>query len=76
MVTPDIVFNVLHVPRVVHPNYPDCDCLRTVSKDKLMSAFCECPSNWGDRQFTHCSAFAKGLCFLNMVITFEMYIAI
>ena len=49
MVTPDIVSNVLHVPRVAHPDYPGCDRLKTVSKDELMSAFCERPSDWGDR---------------------------
>ena len=30
VVTPGIVSEVLHVPRVAHPNYPDCECLRTV----------------------------------------------
>ena len=59
MVTPDIVSDVLHVPRVEHPNYPGCDHLRTLSKDELMSAFYERPSDWGDRQFTSCMAFAK-----------------
>ena len=39
MVTPDIVLEVLYVPRVAHPDYPYCDCLRTVSKDELMSLF-------------------------------------
>ena len=48
VVTPDIVFKVLHVPRVAHPNYPSCDRLRTVSKDELSSLFCETPSSWGD----------------------------
>ena len=49
VVTPQLVADVLHVPRVEHPDYPGCDCLRTVSKDEIMSAFCECPSIWGDR---------------------------
>ena len=35
IVTSDIVSEVLHVPRVAHPDYPSCDCLRTVSKDEL-----------------------------------------
>ena len=38
-----------------------------------MSAFCERPSEWGERQFTYYSAFAKGLRFLNMVMTFVPY---
>ena len=43
-VTPQIVADVLRVPRVEFPNYPGCDRLRTVSKDKLISVFCEHPS--------------------------------
>ena len=73
VVTPDIVSNVLHVPKVVHPNHPSCEHLRTMSKDELMSAFCEHPSYWGDRQFTSCTAFAKGPRFLNMVMTFVLH---
>ena len=37
-----------------------------------MFAFCEHPSEWGE-QFTYCSSFAKGLRFLNMVMTFVLY---
>ena len=73
VVTPDIVSNVLHVPRVVHPDYPSYKRLKTVSKDELTSAFCEHPSNWGDHQFTPYLAFAKGPCFLNMVMTFVLH---
>ena len=67
VVTPDIVSEVLHVPRVAHPDYPSCDRLRTVSKDELSSLFCEKPSSWGDRQKIPCSGIAKGPRFLNMV---------
>ena len=70
MVTSDIVSEVLHVPRVTHPDYPSCDHLRTMSKDELMSLFCETSSSWGDCQYTHCSTFAKGPRVLNMVMTF------
>ena len=73
VVTPDIVSNVVHVPRVVHPDYLGCDRLKTMSKDKLISSFCERPSNWGDHQFTSFSAFAKGPRFLNMVMTFVLH---
>ena len=45
VVTPDLISEVLHVPSIVHYNYPGCDRLRTVSKDKLMSLFCETPSS-------------------------------
>ena len=73
VVTLDIVFDVLHVPRVAHPDYLSCDRLRTVSKDELISSFCEHPSDWGDRQFTFCTTFAKGPMFLNTVMTFVLH---
>ena len=52
VVTSQLVADVLHVPRVEHPDYPGCECLRTVSKDEMISAFCERPVDWGDLQFT------------------------
>ena len=70
VVTPDLIFEVLHVPRVAHLDYPGCNCLRTASKDKPLSLFCEILSSWGDCQNTPYSSFAKGLRFLNMVMTF------
>ena len=73
MVTPNIVSKVLHVPKVPHPDYPGCEHLKTVSKDELISLFCETPSSWGDSQNTHCSAFAKSPRFLNMVMTFVLH---
>ena len=73
IVTPDLISEVLHVPRVAHPDYLDCDHLRTVSKDKLLSLFCETPSSWGDRQNTLCSGFAKSPRFLNMVMAFVFH---
>ena len=42
-------------------------------KDELISAFYERPSNWGECQFTYCSAFAKGPRFLNMVLAFVLH---
>ena len=57
----------------MHPNYPGCNRLRTVSKDELSSLFCETPSSWGDRQTTPCSSFVKGLRFLNTVMTFILH---
>ena len=73
MVTLDIVSNVLRIPRVEHLDYPSCDRLRTVSKDEPISSFCEHPSNWGDHQFTSCTAVAKGPRFFNMVMTFVLH---
>ena len=45
VVSSDIVSEVLHVPRVSHPNYPNSKHLRIVSKDELASLFCETPSS-------------------------------
>ena len=73
VVTSDIVSEVLHVPRVEHPDYPSCECLRTMSKDELISALYEHTSDWGDRQFTPCSTFAKGPRFMNIVMTFVLH---
>ena len=64
---------MLLVPRVEHPDYPRRERLRTVSKDKMIFALCEWPSDWGDRQFTPCKAFAKGPRFINMVMTFVLH---
>ena len=44
-----------------------------MSKDELLSLFCETPSFWGDRQNTPYLGFAKGLRFLNMVMTFILH---
>ena len=73
LVTPQLVADVLRVPRIEFLDYLSCKHLRTVSKDELMSAFYESPSKWDERQFTYCSSFAKGPQFLNMVMTFVPY---
>ena len=73
VVTPQLVADVLHVPRVEHPDYPGCDRLRTMSKDEMISTFCERPTNWDDCQFTPCSTFAKSPRFMNMVMTFVLH---
>ena len=56
--------------QVAHPDYFGCEHLKTVSRDKLLSHFCEAP--WGGKQNTPCSGFAKCLRFLNMVMTFTL----
>ena len=43
-VTPQLVVDVLRVPRIEFPDYPSCERLRTVSRDELMSSFCERPT--------------------------------
>ena len=72
-VTPQLVANVLHVTRIVFPDYPSCERLRTVSRDELMSSFCERPTAWGEHLFTPCRPFAKGPRFMNMVMTFVLH---
>ena len=72
LVTLNHIFEVLHVPQVAHPNYPSCERLWTVSRDELLSHFCETPSIWGGMQNTLCLGFTKGLGFLNMVMTFTL----
>ena len=73
IVTPEIVSEVLHAPRVAHLDYSSYECLRTVSKDELSSCFYETPLSWGNRQNNPCSGFAKGPRFLNIVMTFVLH---
>ena len=72
IVTSNLISEVLHVPQVANPDYPGYDCLWIVSRDELLSHFCERPSTWGRKQNTTCSGFAKGPRFLNMVMTFTL----
>ena len=73
IVTLEIVSDVLRVPKVEHPDYLGYDRLKTMSKDELISTFCEHPSDWGKRQFTYCLGFAKDPRFLNMIMTFVLH---
>ena len=68
-VTSQLVADVFWVPRVKFPDYSGYEHLRIVSEDELKFALCEHPSEWGEHQFTYCSGFAKGLRFLNMMMT-------
>ena len=45
VITPEIVSEVLHVPKVAHLDYLGCQRLRIVSEDELLSLFCETPSS-------------------------------
>ena len=72
-ITPQLVMDLLRVPRIEFLDYPRCERLRTVSKNELMATFCECLSDWGDRQFTPYRPFAKSPKFMNMVMTFVLY---
>ena len=64
---------VNHVPKIEFPYYPSYEHMRTVSKDELMSSFCERPIAWCERLFTLCRPFAKGPRFMNMVMTFVLH---
>ena len=66
LVTPQLVVDVLRVPKIEFPDYPGCERLRTVSRDELMFAFCEHPTAWGECLF-------KGPRFMNMVMTFVLH---
>ena len=72
-VTLQLVADVLRVLRIEFPDYPSYECLRTVSRDELMSAFCEHPTAWGECLFTSCRPFAKGPRFMNIVMTFVLH---
>ena len=72
-ITPQLVADVLRVPRIEFPDYPSYERLRTVSKDELMSAFYKRPSAWDEHLFTPCRPFAKGPRFMNMVMTFVLH---
>ena len=65
--------DVFRVLKIEFPNYPSYECLRTVSRDELMSSFCERLTAWGERLFTPCRSFAKGPRFINMVMTFVLH---
>ena len=73
LVIPQLVADVLHIPRIEFLDYPSCEHLRTMSRDELMSYFCERPTAWGERLFTPCRPFAKGPRFMNMVMTFFLH---
>ena len=64
---------MLRVSRIEFPDYSSCEHLKTVSRDELMSSFCECLTAWGECLFTLCRLFAKGLRFMNMVMTFVLH---
>ena len=64
-VTLQLVVDVLHIPRIEFPDYPSCECLKTMSKDELMSSFYEHPTTQGEHLSTPCRPFAKGFRFMN-----------
>ena len=70
VVTLELIFEVLRIPRVDHPDYPSHKCLSSISRDELASLFCEKTMLWvGSLNFST-TEFAKGLKILNMVMTY------
>ena len=72
VVTPKLIFEVLHVLRVVHPNYPSHPRLGFIFKDELTTRFCEMAMVWDDLLNFSTLDFTKGPRILNMVITFVL----
>ena len=72
VVTPNLITNVLHVPKVACSDYPSHPHLRSISQDELASHFCERPMLQGDALNFTTHEFAKALRILNMVMTFVL----
>ena len=72
IVTPEFIFEVLHVPRVDCPDYPSHRHLGFVSRDEMASLFCERAMMWGDTLNFSTTEFAKGPQILNMMMTFVL----
>ena len=72
VVTLNFVFKILHVPRVDRPDYPSHPRLTSISRDELVSLFCEKAMLWGGTLNFSTTEFIKGLWFLNMVMTFVL----
>ena len=72
VVTSELIFDVLYVPRVDRPNYPSHPCLRFISWDGLASRFYEKAMVWDDLLNFTTHDFAKGPRILKMVMTFVL----
>ena len=58
--TPKLIFEVLHILRVAHLDYPSHHCLCFLSQDELATHFCETAKVWGGLQNFTTTDFAKG----------------
>ena len=72
VVTLEFIFEVLHVPRVDHPDYPSHHRLNSISWDEMASLFCEKAMVWGETLNFSTNEFSKGPRILNMVMTFVL----
>ena len=71
VVTQELNFEVLRVPKVDRPDYPNHHRLSSISRDELASLFCEKAMLWGSTLNFSTTEFAKGPRILNMVMTFD-----
>ena len=69
VVTPNLIFEVLHVPRADCPNYPSHCHLSSISRE-LASLFCEKAMLWGGTLNFSITEFAQDPRILNMLMTF------
>ena len=72
VVPPELISEVLRVTRVVRSDYPSHLRLRSISRDKLTTCFCETTMVWGGLQSFTAHDFAKGPKILNMVMVFVL----
>ena len=72
IVIPELIFEVLHVPRLDRPDYPSHRHLSSISRDKLTSLFCEKAMLWGGTLSFSTTEFSKDLRILNLVMTFVL----
>ena len=72
LVTPEFIFEVLNVLRVVCLDYPSHTHLRSISRDEMTSLFCVKAMVWGETLNFSTTVFAKGPRILNMVMIFVL----
>ena len=71
VVTQELNFEVLRVPKVDRSDYRSHHRLSSISRDELASLFCEKAMLWGSTLNFSTTEFAKGPRILNMVMTFD-----
>ena len=70
VVTPELIFEVLCVPRVDCPDYPSHHRFSSISRDEFALLICEEAMLWGGTLNFYTTKFAKGPRILNIVMTF------
>ena len=72
IVTPELIFEVLCVPRVDCPDYPSHHRFSSISRDEFALLICEEAMLWGRTLNFSTTKFAKGPRILNIVMTFVL----